>query len=119
VPDLVVPWGAPGINRSGLHVEHAAYARWSRAEWLAHEPMLRRSAAKVARWCWLYRIPRRWVGADELRAGRAGLTRHLDATQAFPPNGGHTDPGLGFPLDLYLSLVRTFYRELASDRAAA
>lgn len=117
VPDLVIPWGAPGVNRSGLHIEHCGFARWSRAEWLRHRPTLERSAAKAALWCWTYKIPRRWVTPAELKAGRAGLCTHADATTAFPPNGGHHDPGVGFPRDLYLELVQGYYRELTASRA--
>jgi len=118
VPDLVIPWGAPGVNTSGLHVEHCGFARWSRQEWLAHLPMLERSAAKVARWCYRYSIPRRYVGPLGLKLRRRGLTTHSDASRAFTP-GGHTDPGPGFPRDVYLDLVRRFYRELAGARAAS
>ena len=50
VPDLVIPWGAPGGNTAGLHIEQVGWARWSRATWLAHEKTLRRSAYKAARW---------------------------------------------------------------------
>jgi N-acetylmuramoyl-L-alanine amidase-like protein len=117
VPDLVIPWGAPGVNRTGLHVEHCGFARWSREEWLAHDATLRRSAAKVARWCLRYGIPRRLLTVDELRAGQAGICTHRQASIAFPPNDGHVDPGDGFPRAHYLALVRRFYRELAATRA--
>lgn len=117
VPDLVIPWGAPGVNRTGLHIEHCGYARWSRAEWLRHKPTLERSAAKAALWCWTYRIPRQWVTIAALKNGGAGLLTHADASQAFPPNGGHSDPGANFPRDTYLELVREYYRELAAQRA--
>lgn len=117
VPDLVIPWGAPGVNSDGLHIEHCGFARWSRGEWLEHLPTLERSAAKAARWCWIFRIPRRWLTVTRLRAGHAGLCTHYDATRAFPGNSGHTDPGDGFPKDVYLALVRRFYRELAAERA--
>lgn len=116
VPDLVIPWGAPGVNRSGLHIEHCGYARWTRAEWLQHRPTLERSAAKVASWSWTYRIPRRWVTPAQLRAGVSGFATHRDASIAFPPNGGHHDPGPGFPKDLYLALVERYWRELAAAR---
>lgn len=42
VRDLVIPWGAPGANTNGLHIEQCGFARWTRDEWLAHRPMLRR-----------------------------------------------------------------------------
>lgn len=117
VPDLVIPWGAPGVNRSGLHIEHCGFSRWSRAQWLAHLPELERSAAKTAKWCELYHIPRKWLTVAELRRGVAGFCTHADASVAFPPNGGHSDPGAGFPRDRYLELVQRYYRELAAERA--
>jgi hypothetical protein len=117
VPDLVIPWGAPGVNSSGLHIEHCGFARWSREQWIAHMPTLERSAAKAARWCWIFKIPRRWLSVAELRAGRAGFCTHVDATRAFPGSSGHWDPGPGFPKDVYLALVRRFYREIAEERA--
>jgi hypothetical protein len=117
VPDLVIPWGAPGVNSSGIHIEHCGFARWSRAEWLGHMPTLERSAAKAALAAWRYRIPRRWLSVAELRAGRAGFCCHVDATKAFSNNSGHWDPGDGFPRDVYLALVRRFYREIVAERA--
>src|SRR3990172_6695622 len=78
LPDLVVPWGAPGANSDGLHIEICGFAKWSREEWLKHEPMLRRSAWKVAKWCWLYDIPVRWLSDKQLANGTAhGLTTHV------------------------------------------
>lgn len=116
VPDLVIPWGAPGANRSGLHVEHCGYARWSREEWLEHEPMLRLSAAKCARWCYHFRIPRRWLTVEQLKAGKRGFCTHADASKAFPPNAGHHDPGSGFPKALFMQYVRRAYAELIATR---
>ncbi len=118
VPDLVIPWGAPGVNRDGLHIEHCGFAHWSREEWLRHEPMLRLSAEHAARWCWVFRIPRRWLTVEQVRTGKGGFLRHKDATEAFRTPGGHTDPGAGFPRDHYLALVEGFHRELAAERVA-
>src|SRR3972149_4306473 len=28
LPDLVIPWGAPGANSDGLHVEICGFAKW-------------------------------------------------------------------------------------------
>ena len=119
VPDLVVPWGAPGVNTTGLHVEHCGFARWTREIWLAHDPTLRRSAAKAARWCWTFGIPRRWLTVSELRAGKSGFCRHSDASRAFPTDDPHSDPGPGFPRDLYLDYVDAYYHEIRSARETA
>lgn len=115
LPDLVIPWGAPGVNTSGLHTEHCGYAKWTRAEWRVHMPMLRESAKHTAYWCWKYDIPRRWVGWVGLRLKRKGITTHADASRAFNTPGGHTDPGPGFPKDIYLGLVRDEYARLKSS----
>jgi hypothetical protein len=104
LPDLVIPWGAPGVNTTGLHVEICGYAKWSRVEWLNHEQTLDRAAYKVAQWCVHYNIPIRWVGWVGLKLGRAGITTHAEASKAFRP-GGHTDPGPNFPKDVFLLWV--------------
>ena len=95
LPDLVIP-GASGANHDGLHVEICGWASWSRARWLesGNLPMLERAAAKTARWCWLYGIPRRWLSVDELRADRRGMTTHVDVNHAFG-RGDHWDLGRG------------------------
>ncbi len=111
VPDLVVPWGAPGVNTGGLHIEQCGFARWSTAEWMQHEHTLQRSAAKAARWAHMYGIPLRWVGPIGLKLGRKGVTTHADASKAFTP-GGHTDPGPGFPKDQWMRWARGYLAEL-------
>lgn len=113
VPDLVIPWGAPGVNTSGLHIEHCGWARWSRAEWMHHGRMLRHSAKHAAEWCVKYDIPRRWVGPWGLKLRRKGFTTHADASKAFG-GSGHTDPGPHFPKDFYMGLVREEYARLTA-----
>ncbi len=117
LPDLVIPWGASGANSDGLHVEICGRAAWSREKWLSQaiEPMLDRAAAKVAKWCWQYGIPRRWLTIAELHAGKRGLTTHADVNAAFK-RGSHWDPGPGFPRDWFLERVRYWYAEIVKDR---
>lgn len=114
LPDLYVPWGAPGANTHGLHIEHCGYAAWTRDEWLAHPAMLARSAAKCALWAYHYRIPRRFLTVEQLMAGKRGFVTHADCSIAFPPNDGHHDPGPGFPKADYMRLVRKFYAQLGA-----
>ena len=111
VPDLVIPWGAPGVNTGGLHIEQCGYARWSRAEWLAHSATLDRSAATAARWAHMYGIPLRWVGRWGLKLGRKGVTTHSEASRAFTP-GGHTDPGPGFPKDVWMARAKAYLKQI-------
>ncbi len=118
LPDLVIPWGARGANSDGLHIEICGRAGWARSTWLskANRPMLDRAAAKVAKWCWLYDIPRRWLSnGDLLRDGR-GLTTHNDVNVAFK-RGTHWDPGPNFPRDWFLERVRHWYATIAEDRS--
>jgi hypothetical protein len=111
LPDLVIPWGAPGVNTSGLHIEHCGFARWTREEWLAHGAELLRSAYKAAKWCHLYGIPRRFVGKYRLKLGFRGFVTHKTASDAYG-GSGHWDPGTGFPKDVYIKYVKAYYREL-------
>lgn len=117
VPDLTIPWGAPGVNRSGLHLELCAWARWTRAQWLEHEPMLRLGAERTALWCWTFRIPRRWLSPAELREGRAGILSHRTASDVYRP-GGHHDPGEGFPRDKFMQWTREAYARLDAERSS-
>ncbi len=117
LPDLVVPWGAKGANHDGLHVEICGYAKWQREEWLSatNKPMLNRAAAKAGKWCWQYKIPRRWLTVAELRAGKRGLTTHVDVNAAFK-GGTHWDPGPHFPRAWFLERVRHYYAEIVKER---
>jgi len=110
--DTVIPWGAPGANTNGYHIEHVGFASWSRAQWLAHDNTLRRGAYKAAIRCAAYNIPARWVGPLSLRFGRKGLTTHADVSKWQGTPGGHTDPGPNFPKDVYLAYVKRYIAEI-------
>jgi N-acetylmuramoyl-L-alanine amidase CwlA len=43
-----IPWGAPGANRQGFHIEQVGFARWSAPIWINHVQTLRRAAYKTA-----------------------------------------------------------------------
>lgn len=102
-------------NRLGIQYELCGTAQ-SRAQWLdaASSATLRLAARQVARDCRKYGIPvRRLSVADTRRAwtefpnGPRGIVGHVDCTEAYPEDGGdHTDPGAGFPWDVFLDLVR-------------
>ena len=67
--------------------------------------MLERSAGLVAELCRKYKIPVTWLYAADLKAGKRGITTHDAVSKAFK-RGSHWDPGTGFPIERYLSLVR-------------
>lgn len=108
VPDLSVPWGAPGFNLSGLHIEHCGYARYTRKDWLAMPWMLDQSARRAALWAFRFEIPAHLLTAGEAAQGKPGFLTHATASIAQRITGGHTDPGTGFPLDNYMILVKQY-----------
>ena len=77
--------------------------------------VLARASSLVADVCRRRRIPVRWLVADDLLAGRRGLTGHNEVSRAFK-RSDHWDPGDGFPVEAFLDSVRKL--EQAQRRAA-
>ena len=109
VDDGDTAWAAPGANADGLHIEMAGVAAQSVANWAdAYSLAVIENAATVAAiWCKKYDIPAKHLTLDEVRDGKTkGFIGHIDATKAFPEQGGtHTDPGANFPWTYFLQLV--------------
>lgn len=115
--DQDVPWGAPGANYKGFHIEQCGYARWTTTLWSkTHRKTLMRAAYKAAYHCRKYGIPVRFCTAVDLKAGRAGITTHLECTKAF--GGSHVDPGPGWPRALFMTMVKGYYVTLKIRRVA-
>jgi len=99
-------WAAgPTSNYRHLHRSFVMRGTETRAEWLQHDAMLREAAARDAEWARKYNIPPVKLSAADLRAGRRGFFGHVDTAQAWGETD-HTDPGTGFPWDVYLGYVR-------------
>lgn len=107
VRDQDVGWHAPGANHDGIGIEHAGRAKQTGREWSDEysTAMLELSAGLVGDLCKRYRIPVAWLYAADLKAGKRGITTHAAVSDAFK-RGTHWDPGQGFPVELYLKLVR-------------
>jgi N-acetyl-anhydromuramyl-L-alanine amidase AmpD len=107
VRDTDVAWHAPGANHNGLGLEHAGRAAQTSAEWDDEysQRMLDLSAELVAQKCAKYDIPAVWLSPAQLRAGKRGITGHVQVSQAFK-RSDHTDPGTSFPADAYVARVR-------------
>ena len=107
VRDQDVGWHAPGANHNGIGIEHAGRAKQTGREWsdAYSTAMLDRSATLVAGLCRKYEIPVTWLYPVDLRAGKRGITTHKAVSDAFK-RGSHWDPGVGFPVERYLGLVR-------------
>lgn len=109
LPNTIVPWGAPGANTNGFHIEQLGYAAWTSSEWLKHPNMLRRAAYKVAYHANLFHIPLTFVNAAGLKAGKRGVTTHAEVSKAFPNNAGnHHDPGIGYPMSQVLEWAKEY-----------
>lgn len=101
-------------NRLGIHHELCGTAQ-TRAQWLdeASDAILWRAARAVAKDCQDFGLEPRRLSVSEVRAawysfpnGPRGICGHVDITRAFPEDGGtHTDPGDGFPWDVFLARV--------------
>lgn len=113
--DLVIPYGAPGANMEGVHIEQCGKSAWSRTQWMAHEMTIRRAAYKMAVWCHTYNFPPVWLSVDALKSGNVrGVTSHRNVSLAFR-RSDHTDPGpedgKHYPYDYFLVALKRFYAE--------
>jgi N-acetyl-anhydromuramyl-L-alanine amidase AmpD len=106
VPDTDRAWAAGAANDRGLQIEMVATAHWTRGGWEARARLLEASAALVGAWCERWKIPARYVGVDGIRQKRAGIVTHADVSKAFKVEGGHWDPGPGFPMVEFMAMVR-------------
>ncbi len=101
--DSVIAWHAPPNDGSiGVELCDALVSpEWDRAHaarWRDenHTRMLRRASRLVARLALAYDVPIVRRSADDLRAGRRGITGHVDVSRAFGQSS-HWDPGVTFP----------------------
>lgn len=111
-----IPWGAPGANTDGFHIEQLGYAAWSKAEWLKHEDMLDRVAFKMAYHAHLFKIPLVVLTPQQVAAGKRGVCTHATVTKAYPAlHGTHTDPGSGYPMGYVIALAKKHLENLEVD----
>ena len=107
-------------NRLGIQHELCGTAQ-TRAQWLdaASDATLWRAARQTARDCRKYGLPVRRLSVAEVRAAwyapaaarPRGICGHVDVTYAYPEDGGdHTDPGAGFPWDVFLERVAGYVK---------
>mgnify|MGYP003336195396 CR=1 FL=1 len=125
--DHVIPWGAPPLNTHGIHIEQAGYAKWNRLQWLKNRNTIKRAAYKAAIRCKDYHIPARFLNKADLIEDfgsdlvaripnlpgplKGGITTHAVVTAAYG-DSDHTDPGDGYPIDLFMTYLRKY---LGSD----
>lgn len=101
-------WSAgPKGNWCALHRSYVMRGTESQAEWRKYDAMLRAGAQRDAQWAKKYNIPVVKLTPAELRAGKRGFCGHHDVSLAWGESD-HVDPGVGFPWDYYLQIVREY-----------
>ena len=116
VDEANTAWATPGANADGIQIEHAGYAAQNPGQWGDDysRAMLELSARLTADLCRRYAIPAVHLTPAQLAAGARGIIGHIDATNAYGPRGGHTDPGPSFPWDAYIAKVRGYLGQAAA-----
>jgi hypothetical protein len=101
-------WHAGPANPKSIGIEHAGYA--DKTDWNSDysKSELENSAKLAALYCDKYNIPVVWLSPQDLKAGRRGITGHVECNAAFEGGRGHFDPGATFPREQYIKLVQSF-----------
>lgn len=98
-------WHAPP-NKGSIGVELCDPQTGSVKRWADknHTAMLKLAATLVADLCQRHNVPMFFADGAALRAGTHGITTHHEVVQAWHQSD-HTDPGPGFPMGQFISLV--------------
>jgi N-acetyl-anhydromuramyl-L-alanine amidase AmpD len=110
-------WHAPGANDDGIGIEIVGRASQTPTMWsdAYSRAALYRAMGLIADVCMRNSIPVQFLDATALRTQQSGITTHAEVTKAWPKAGhGHTDPGMGFPLEALLQGVRWTVLKLAN-----
>lgn len=105
--DSQIVWAEGGDNTHALSVCMIGYS--ASTDWNSpySQAMVERAAQQVAVWCRQYNVPTTRVrpGAPGQAPTDRGIAEHADDHD--PHSEGHTDPGAGFPIDLFILRVYT------------
>lgn len=101
-----VAYHARGFNITSIGIEHAGRAGQTAEEWMDEYGIgiFRKSVALCAEICKRHSIPAVYVGVDDLRIRKPGITMHSDVSKAFKKSS-HWDPGPAFPIKWYVDRV--------------
>lgn len=108
VHEAAIAWHAPP-NQWSIGIEIAGRAAFTPDQWKADNvtSALLRAAARTADLVHRYGLPVVWLSPNDLLAGKRGITGHVCVSQAWHQSD-HTDPGVNFPVALFLSMVQHF-----------
>lgn len=96
-------WHATGANSAYIGIEHEGAAADSAAQWIRRRSQRKMSANRTAWICYHYKL-------GEPRKG-SNVFGHVDF-----PEGGHHDPGKGWPWKLYMMAARRAYKNLVKSK---
>ena len=97
------------LNQQSISIEHSGSASQTAAQWtdVYSTAELKLSAQLSAEIAKRYRIPIVKLTPQDILAGKSGFCGHHDITVAKAIAGGHTDPGVNFPWNNYIALIKT------------
>lgn len=108
VDDQDTAWAAPGANADGLQIEMAGRASQTLELWGDDysKALLERAVREVAAWCSRWGVPARTLTDAQLGDGMSrGVVTHAQVSRVFK-RSDHTDPGIGFPMGVFLQRVQ-------------
>lgn len=101
VADTQIAWHTSQRNTGSLGIEQFGKASFTRRLWILRPRQLAKVAWWIAFWSKKFSIP---IKKDV----EFGVSTHAMQSKAF--GGDHTDPGLGYPLQLVLITARVYKR---------
>lgn len=105
---------AKGDNLNSIGYEMSGFAKQTKAQWLDEysRNVIERTARNMALDCIAYNIPPRWLTEDQLRADMRGIVSHMLVSKVLG-DGGRTDPGAEFPVQLLIAQIKDFITEFS------
>jgi N-acetylmuramoyl-L-alanine amidase CwlA len=106
-----------GYNYESIAVEICEYpsqtnqARWNDA---THRQLMKNAARLVAELCLAYDIPPWFVGVNDLKKGKKGVTTHAKMSEAFHKST-HWDPG-AWQQVRFMRMVRKEYKNIQKGK---
>lgn len=102
IPYERASWTLRSGNPWSENIELLGFAKWTRADWLAHPKTLEHCAQWLADRSKARGIPLVKLTPQQYRAGQWGVICHWDHTIGYS-DGTHWDVGVNFPWDVVLS----------------
>lgn len=108
VLDNDVAFAAPGANSDGVHLELAGFSKQTREQWLDDfgRLLIEQAAEAAAQYSLKFDIPiKHLTNAELANKSNKGIVGHVQVSEVFRKST-HTDPGSGFPWDVFIERVQ-------------